>query len=42
MKQVPMRDGYGKALLKLCEAKENVMVLDADVSKSTRTVWIHD
>ena len=42
MKQVPMRDGYGKALLRLCEEKENIMVLDADVSKSTRTVWIHD
>lgn len=37
-----MRDGYGKALLELCEKKENVMVLDADVAKSTRTVWIRD
>ena len=42
MKQVPMRDGYGKALLKLCEEKEKIMVLDADVSKSTRTGWVHD
>lgn len=40
--KVPMRDGYGKALLELCEKKENVMVLDADVAKSTRTVWIRD
>lgn len=37
-----MRDGYGKALLELCEKNENVMVLDADVAKSTRTVWIRD
>lgn len=42
MNKVPMRDGYGKALLELCENKENVMVLDADVAKSTRTIWIRD
>lgn len=41
-KKIPMRDGYGKALLELCEKNENVMVLDADVAKSTRTVWIRD
>ena len=40
--RIPMRDGYGKALLELCEKNENVMVLDADVAKSTRTVWIRD
>lgn len=40
--RIPMRDGYGKALLELCTKKENVMVLDADVAKSTRTVWIRD
>lgn len=39
---VPMRDGYGKALLELCENNSKVMVLDADVAKSTRTVWIRD
>lgn len=43
MKKVPMRDGYGKALLELCgKEKSRVMVLDADVAKSTRTVWIRD
>lgn len=42
IKKIPMRDGYGKALLKMCAEDRNVMVLDADVSKSTRTVWIHD
>lgn len=41
-KKIPMRDGYGKALLELCEKGENIMVLDADVAKSTRTVWIRD
>ena len=41
-KKVPMRDGYGKALLELCEKRNDVMVLDADVAKSTRTVWIRD
>ena len=40
--KVPMRDGYGKALLELCEKRSDVMVLDADVAKSTRTVWIRD
>lgn len=39
---VPMRDGYGKALLELCETNQKVMVLDADVAKSTRTVWVRD
>ena len=40
--KVPMRDGYGKALLAMCEKGENIMVLDADVAKSTRTVWVRD
>ncbi len=39
---VPMRDGYGKALLEMCEEGKNIMVLDADVAKSTRTVWVRD
>jgi len=37
-----MRDGYGQALLELCETNQKVMVLDADVAKSTRTVWVRD
>lgn len=41
-KRIPMRDGYGQALLELAEKNEKVMVLDADVAKSTRTVWIRD
>jgi transketolase len=42
VKKIPMRDGYGEALLELCGKGENIMVLDADVAKSTRTVWIRD
>ena len=43
MKQtIPMRDGYGKALLELCARGEQIMVLDADVAKSTRTVWVRE
>lgn len=37
---VPQRDGYGMGLLQLCEQNEKVMVLDADVSASTRTAWV--
>ena len=40
VKRIPMRDGYGKALLALCAKGKNIMVLDADVSKSTRTNWV--
>lgn len=36
---VPVRDGYGKALLHLGEVNEQVMVLDADLAKSTRSDW---
>jgi len=35
----PIRDGYGNALLKLGETNPNVLVLDADLSTSTRTNW---
>lgn len=42
MKSVPMRDGYGKALLELCEKNKKVIALDADVANSTRSVWIRD
>ena len=33
MERVPMRDGYGKALLELCRLHDDVLVLDADVAK---------
>ena len=38
----PARDGFGEALLMLCEKGSDIFVLDADVSKSTRTNWIGD
>ena len=40
MECIPMRDGYGKALLELCRLHDNVIVMDADVAKSTRTDWV--
>ena len=40
--KIPMRDGYGKALLELIEKNPKVIALDADVAKSTRTVWVRD
>lgn len=42
IKKIPMRDGYGKALLELIERNPKVIALDADVAKSTRTVWVRD
>ena len=42
VKKVPMRDGYGLALLALCEARDDILVIDADVAASTRTVWIKE
>jgi len=35
----PIRDGYGNALIKLGKTNPNVLVLDADLSTSTRTNW---
>ena len=40
--QVPQRDGYGQGLLELCKTRQDVVVLDADVSAATRTNWVHD
>jgi transketolase len=37
---LPARDGYGQALLELAAKRDDVMVLDADVAKSTRTNWV--
>ena len=41
-KEIQMRDGYGKALLEMIPTNPNIMVLDADVAKSTRTSWVKD
>ena len=37
---VPTRDGYGKGLLRLAAENPRIMVLDADVAKSTHTDWV--
>ncbi|KXZ40507.1 transketolase [Alkalithermobacter thermoalcaliphilus JW-YL-7 = DSM 7308] len=37
MSKIATRDAYGKALVKLGQENENVVVLDADLSKSTKT-----
>lgn len=42
MSGVPMRDGYGKAVVELAGAHADVLVLDADVAKSTRTEWVRE
>lgn len=42
MNGIPMRDGYGKAVVELSQEHEEVLVLDADVAKSTRTEWVRE
>ncbi|MDR2933469.1 MAG: transketolase family protein [Oscillospiraceae bacterium] len=42
MRMIPPRDGYGKALLRLCAEDSRIVVLDADVAKSTRTIWVKE
>ncbi len=42
MDMVPSRDGYGHALLELAETRNDILVMDADVAKSTRTNWVGD
>ena len=42
VKKIPMRDGYGKALLELIAADKKIIALDADVAKSTRSGWVKD
>ena len=36
-KKIATREAYGKALAELAKENENVIVLDADLSKSTKT-----
>ncbi len=38
MEKMATRDAYGKALVKLGEQNSNVVVLDADLAKSTKTI----
>lgn len=37
--KAPIRDGYGKGLVKAGEKNENVVVLTGDLSESTRSHW---
>lgn len=37
MTKIATREAYGKALVKLGQVNDNVVVLDADLSKSTKT-----
>lgn len=41
-KKVATREAYGKALAQLAKTNENVLVLDADLSKSTKTADFKD
>ncbi|MEA2105005.1 MAG: transketolase C-terminal domain-containing protein [Candidatus Cloacimonadota bacterium] len=36
---LPIRDGYGKALIQLGKNNPNIIVMDGDLSTSTRTNW---
>ena len=40
--KIATREAYGKALVELGNQNDKVVVLDADVSASTRTNWVHD
>lgn len=39
MKMIPTRDAYGEALVELGKKNPNIVVLEADISKSTRTCY---
>lgn len=38
-KPEPIRNGYGKGLLRVGRADERVVALDADLAESTRSIW---
>lgn len=40
MNMLPSRDGYGQALLQMAEQGRDILAMDADVAKSTRTNWV--
>ena len=39
IKMLPTRDGYGHGLIELGATNPDVIVLDADLAKSTRSDW---
>jgi len=42
VKKAPTRDGYGKGVVKAGEADKNVVVLCADLTESTRSLWFKE
>ncbi|MBI3335056.1 MAG: transketolase family protein [Candidatus Portnoybacteria bacterium] len=42
MNQLPTRDGYGKGLVEAGETNPNVVVLCADLTESTRSLWFKE
>jgi len=42
IKKLPNRDGYGLGLIELGKTNPNVIVLDADLAKSTRSDWFQE
>lgn len=40
--KLPIRDGYGRALVQLGKLNPNIIVMDGDLSTSTRTNWFAD
>ncbi|WP_164522379.1 transketolase C-terminal domain-containing protein [Halocella sp. SP3-1] len=41
MKDMPTREAFGIALLEMAEEKDDLIVLDADISKSTNSCYFH-
>jgi transketolase len=39
---ISTRDAYGRALVEVGAQKDNAVVLEADVGKSTRSAWFHE
>ncbi len=42
LEQIPTRDGYGKGVVQAGEENENVVVLCADLTESTRNLWFKE
>lgn len=42
LESIPTRDGYGKALVELGKEREDIYVLCADLSESTRSHWFKE
>lgn len=42
IKKIPIRDGYGKGLVMAGEMNQNVVVVCADLTESTRSLWFKE